>query len=679
MVPFAATVFLSALLLFQVQPVIAKAILPWFGGTAAVWATCMVFFQVTLLAGYLYAHALITRAGARRQRFIHAGLLAAAALSLPITPSVRWRPVVGASPSARILLVLAITVGLPYLLLSTTGPLLQAWYTQQKPGAIPYRLFALSNAGSLLGLLSYPAVVEPYLSLGLQSWVWSAGFLVFAALCLFTGWRSLPRDVVPAASPGEDVKAPGPSDYALWILLAMCASMLLLTVTQHLAGDVASIPFLWVLPLSLYLLSFILSFDADGWYRRGVFLALLFPALGGMSYLIWTESEKPGMKWLIAIFCAAQFAVCMFCHGELARTKPHPRYLTIYFLMVSTGGALGGIFVGLIAPNWFNAQYEFPIALALSALLSIWVLVRDGEAILVDGLLGWRGITLMVLVAGLGGFLVRVVRDTVAGTMVVARNFYGELKVRQYNGVYDWDGYRVLIHGTINHGEEWTHPARRKLVSTYYCEDSGIGMVMAARVLGDPQRVGIIGLGTGTLAGYARPGDAYRFYDINPLVQQIANRDFWHLKLAEAQVEVVLGDARLSLEREENQRFNTLVVDAFSGDAIPVHLLTREALALYRTHLNADGILAVHISNRYIDLKPVLAAAGRELGYAVRLAETEDDGDKDRNCFGTTWVLMALNEGRFDRPEFQRASRMKVDPRFRLWTDDYSSILGLLR
>ena len=369
----------------------------------------------------------------------------------------------------------------------------------------------------------------------------------------------------------------------------------------------------------------------------------------------------------------------MFCHGELARTKPHPSYLTIYFLMISIGGALGGVFVGLVAPNWFNSQYEFPIALGLCGLLVVWVLSRDGESILVDGLLGWRGIALMVLVAALGGFLVRVVRDTVAGTMVVSRNFYGELKVRQYNGVYDWDGYRVLIHGTINHGEEWTHPARRRNLSTYYCEDTGIGMVMAARVLGDPQRVGIIGLGTGTLAAYARPGDAYRFYDINPLVQQIANRDFWHLKLAESQIEVALGDARLSMERETPQHFNTLVVDAFSGDAIPVHLLTKEAMRLYWSHLNADGILAVHVSNRYIDLKPVLATAGRELGYSVRLVETEDDGDKNRNCFGTTWVLMTFDEQTFEKPQFQRAQKMSVDPHFRLWTDDYSSVLGLLK
>lgn len=679
MLLFAVTVFLSAFLLFQVQPVIAKAILPWFGGTAAVWATCMVFFQSTLLAGYLYAHALVTRVPPRRQRIIHAALLTAGALLLPITPSERWKPVSGGNPSFRILLVLAVTVGLPYLLVSTTGPLMQAWYAQKKPGAAPYRLFALSNAGSLLGLLSYPVLVEPNLSLGAQSWTWSAGFILFAVLCLLTSWRSLARETELRCTPAADATPPGRTEYLLWILLAMCASMLLLTVTQHLAGDVASIPFLWVLPLTLYLLSFILCFDAEGWYQRPLFLVLLFPVLGTMSYLIWAEADKPGMRWSIAIFSLALFTACMFCHGELARTKPHPRYLTIYFLMIAIGGALGGAVVGLVAPNLFNAQYEFPIALALCGLLFVWVLLRDGEAILAGGLLGWRGIGVMVLVAALGGFLFRVVRDTVAATMVVSRNFYGELKVRQYNGMYDWDGHRVLIHGTINHGEQWTHPARRKSTSTYYCEDTGLGMVMGARVLGDPQRVGVIGLGTGTIAAYARPGDAYRFYDINPLVQQIANRDFWYLNLAEAQVEVVLGDARLSLEGESSQRFSTLVVDAFSGDAIPVHLLTKEALELYRKHLAPGGILAVHISNRYIDLRPVLATAARVLGYAARLVETEDDHDSQRNCFATSWVLLAAGETAFDRAPFQRATRMKVDPQFRLWTDDYSSVLGLLR
>jgi hypothetical protein len=582
----------------------------------------------------------------------------------------------------RILGLLAVTIGLPYFALSTTGPLIQAWYVQANPGKIPYRLFALSNLGSMLALLSYPPLVEPNLALRNQALVWSFGFGVFAVLCIYTGWRSQRQaHAAEPAATSDDPGEPSPSlkRHLFWIGLAAGPSMLLLAVTSNMSMDIAPIPFLWILPLALYLLSFILCFDAEGWYRRTLFLLLLAPALAGILYLAETSPEdRPELKLTILAYSAAFFVACMVGHGELSRSKPHPRHLTAFYLMISIGGALGGAFVALVAPMLFNTHYELPLACLLLLGLALASIYSGADSRFRQDWLGWASILVMTAAAAVTGYAIHIGRAMTQGSMLVTRNFYGELAVRQYNEPYDWDGYRSLVHGSINHGEQYTHPARRKEVASYYCPDTGYGLLMQMRRKGQPQKVGIIGLGTGTLAGYSRPGDVYRYYETNPQVQPIANEYFWYLKNAEGQVTVTMGDARLSLEREPAQNFDVLVVDAFSSDSIPVHLLTKEALQVYFRHMAADGVVALHISNRFINLQPVLERAAKAIGKRSLLVETEDTDDG--TCYGTTWVLMANRRETFDSKVFEgKSSPLVSAPWLRLWTDDYSNLYKVLK
>ncbi|WP_321473413.1 fused MFS/spermidine synthase [uncultured Paludibaculum sp.] len=679
---YAVTIFLSAFLLFQVQPIIAKMILPWFGGTAAVWATCLLFFQAALLLGYFYSHGIVKRLKPKQQWMLHSALLLLCLLLLPITPNASWKPLTPDAPIFRILGLLAATIGLPYFLLSTTGPLIQAWYVQSNPGAIPYRLFALSNLASMLALLSYPPLIEPNLTLHHQAYVWSGGFALFTVLCIFTGWRSYRTAVVAEASAAPEDPAPQPPTRSLYLMaigLSAVPSMLLLSLTSHMSMDLAPIPFLWILPLALYLLTFILCFDAEGWYRRVWFLAALPFAIAAIGWLMRLDpSERPDVRLCITEYAFAFFIVCMCCHGELARLKPHPKFLTGYFLMVSIGGALGGVFVALIAPSVFNANYELPLSLCCCVAMACLVLFRDNGWPFRKDLLGWPAIALFTLSALLIGALAREMREMVSDSILVARNFYGELRVKQYDGIYDWDGHRSLVHGSINHGEEYTHPARRKEIATYYCPDTALGLVMGTRSIGQIQRVAVIGLGTGTIAAYSRMGDLYRFYEINPLVRKISNEQFWYLSTAEGLVEIAMGDARLSLEREPVQNFDTIAVDAFSSDSIPVHLLTREAMLLYFHHLKPDGVLAVHISNRYIDLKPVLERAAQSIGKSALIVETDDD--EEGKCYGTTWVLITGNKDLLERPEFKKAGTPPTPaPWLPVWTDDYSNIYKVLK
>jgi SAM-dependent methyltransferase len=680
---FSLTTLLSSFLLFLVQPMIARMILPWFGGSAAVWATCVVFFQITLLAGYLYAHEIVRRLSLARQRWLHGILLAAALAFLPIIPGVQWKPLGGQEPSLLILGLLATTIGLPYLLLSTTGPLLQAWYVQYRPGSIPYRLFALSNLGSMLALLSYPTLLEPRMTLTRQSFSWSSGFVLFALLCGFTGFLSIRKRGMHSPDTAhvdgeEPVLTPPPAWIRWdWVLYAMCPSILLLALTNHLTQDVAAIPFLWVIPLGLYLLSFILCFDSDRWYRRWLFWPLLWAALFALAFLTLSEIwALPSMPLVVESVSASYFVVCMFCHGELARRRPHPQYLTLFFLLISLGGALGGFLVALVAPNVFNFNYELPIGLGLC----VYLIVQSAsvEAAATPGRRSWTKLVSiglgMLFFLYLGLLLNRTFKDLV----LAARNFYGEIRVTQTGEAEDWLGVRVLLNGSIDHGEEFLHPKRRAEPTTYYCPSSGVGMVMETRPPERPERVGVIGLGAGTLLSYSRRGDYYRVYDINPLVVRVARTQFGFIEGAQGQVDIVLGDARLSLEREPPQNFDLLVVDAFSSDSIPVHLLTQEAIQLYFRNLKADGVLAIHVSNRHVELEPVLEQQGLR---AEKLSLTVDDhGDLSRRCFETVWVLMTARRDLFARPEFEGKGRPpKVSVTLPLWTDDYSNVFQLLK
>ena len=684
MILYALTIVVSAFLLFQVQPVIAKIILPWFGGSAAVWTTCMLFFQMVLLLGYLYSHTVIRYLKPRAQMLLHAGLLVASVVVLPIYPKVSWKPVGATEPTLQILGLLAVTVGLPYFLLSTTGPLLQAWYARRFQGAMPYRLYALSNAGSMFALLSYPVLFEPAFNTHQQSSMWSWGFGVFVVLCAFTAFRSNQgRETAGTAGlpAGGQAEACPTKTYWMWLLLPAVASVLLLAITNHLSQNVAAIPFLWVLPLSIYLLSFILCFEGEGWYRRNPYLQLLAVALGSMAYAVSTDTtSNTPIKVMVPLFCMGLFTCCMVCHGELARLKPDPKYLTHFYLMVSAGGALGGLLVGMLAPHFLNALYEMPVSLVVCAALVSYVLRQDDE---LKWIRRWPGVVVTgVLTLALAGYVGWQINKTVSESRVLVRNFYGGLKVRDSGGKGSLEETRTLTHGTINHGEEYLHLSRRDWPTTYYGPNTGIGLAIREKQKAGAVRIGIIGLGTGTTAAYGRLGDYIRYYEINPLVLELAKKEFFFLADCKAtRLDVAMGDARLTLEQElkdgHPQNFDVLAVDAFSSDSIPVHLLTKEAMDLYYRHLRPDGILAVHISNRYLNLQPVLEGEVRATQKIARVVDTEDD--EDVGVFGATWVLITSPATGFKGEIPGNSEPLDSKKTVRLWTDDYSNLFKILK
>lgn len=678
MLVYAVTIFLSAFLLFQVQPMIAKFILPWFGGSAAVWSAALLFFQLLLLAGYLYAHISIRYLKARQQLFVHAGLLAVAALTLPIIPAARWKPEAGHDPTLQILLLLTATVGLPYGLLASTSPLLQAWYVRTHTGAIPYRLFALSNFGSMLALLSYPVVVEPRMTLGAQAHMWSWGFGVFAIVCALAGWKSGEPETKPEKNPAAETSKAADEDFApptlgsvvLWIALAACASTLLLATTSHLTQNLAPIPLLWVVPLSLYLLSFILCFESDRIYQRWLFLPFGAASLALFAYgMNLYENNSDVVKRLIPALCAALFMCCMLCHGELARRKPHPRYLTQYFLMVSVGGAIGGLFVALIAPRIFHTYLEMPIAAAACGFLIVFVLWND---------VTWQPmLTRTAMVAAAVAFAVylgRTEANNNKGYLLSARSFYGVLRVRDDPPEGSSPATRVLIHGTIDHGSELLIPNGGRTATSYFGPSSGINRAIRARHERGPMRIGILGLGAGVTASMANAGDTLHYYEINRLVFDIERTYFRFYNECPADKHLFLGDGRLVLEGLPSEQLDFLAMDAFTSDSVPMHLLTSEAYQIYLRHLKPDGLLAVNISNRYLDLEPVVAEGAKEIGWSGVVVT--DSGDEDPIYSGNTWIILSADPRIFDNPNFQDSSVTPLRPRpgFQGWTDNYSSI-----
>lgn len=686
----AVTVFLSAFLLFLVQPIIAKQLLPWFGGSAAVWTTCMVFFQSVLLAGYAYADWLVRRPSARLQARLHAGLAVVSLVALPIVPSAALRPADADHPAGRILLLLALTIGLPYFVLSTTGPLVQAWFARAYPGARVYRLYALSNVGSMLALAAYPFLIEPRSTARWQSVGWSLGYAAFVLLILGFAWaslRSLAADAAGAAGRGAAVPAPGPAhppaarptvrEQALWLLLAALGSTLLLVVTAHVTQNVASVPFLWVLPLSLYLLSFILCFDGRGWYWPRTYAACAMVAgallLAGLTWRLGADGlAERGLMPIaqaVPLYCVGLFVACMWCHGELAARKPPAAHLTRFYLMVSAGGAAGGVLVGIVAPLALSWTWELPAALLLLALLA--TLLSRGAALRLAGLAASG--------AAVAAFWVHA-QALSADTLLMTRDFYGTLRVRS-NGVSDPDQRSLrLLHGTILHGEQYLAPRWRTLPTTYYGPSSGVGRAITAlrESRPGPQRVGLIGMGTATLAAYGRAGDTYRFYELDPKVPEIARSHFSYLADTPARVELALGDARLSLEREPPQRLDLLAVDAFSSDSIPVHLMTREALRAYLRHLAPGGAIAFHVSNRYLELAPVV----RELadGAGLRTARVQDIPTEETLHYKSDWIVLTADAALADRllaqPGVTEAPRR---PDLRGWTDDWNNLYQVLR
>ncbi len=838
MLIFTLTIFLGALLLFQVELIIGKYILPWFGGTSAVWITCMLFFQVLLLGGYAYGH-LLDRGHPRAQTRLHRLLLLISLLVLaaqfllwrsPLILDSSWKPRAQGNPLLQILMLLAVSVGLPYLVLASTAPLLQSWWRRLYPQRSPYRLYAVSNFGSFLGLVSYPFLVEPFLALKTQARLWTWCYVAFALGCAYCAFRaaSATHDATPAsAAPAEaepppasldaaassDAASPSPGPLtrpgatliALWLSLAATASALLLATTNQLCKNVAAVPLLWVLPLALYLLTFTLCFESDRRYSRRCWHPAFALGIFLVCFVLATGAGK-NLPAQIAIYSFALFAACMVCHGELARLKPDPRHLTLFYLIVAAGGVLGGLFVALIAPYFFRGYWEYETSLWLAALLFLVVLFRDrsswlystrvksplvllgAAALLPESMALAIGSTQLagtlpsvVIIVGalfflqgharrkqkpaaarsgklaliascsivllvLGAAFITLAKASL-GQLASVRNFYGALTVDIQNPADpDREAY-ALKHGEIVHGFEFRAPGKQLIPTSYFSEDSGLGLLLSPHLHSDappfaasvpqrsrtgvlrsnssepgnadlrigtvdfrtdniafrtndvglrpldasprasnsPLRIGDVGLGIGTVAAYARAGDSVRFYEINPEVVRLASdpRYFEYLHDSSAHVDVVLGDGRLSLERElaqaGPQNFDVLIVDAFNGDAVPVHLLTIEAFELYLRHLkNPSGVLAVNVTNTFLDLRPVVVAAAQRLGLASVWVHCDGDG---RVSYTNDWVLLSRDRQRIDAvaAAAKHAVKLKLPaPATRLWTDEYSNLFEAL-
>ena len=819
---FAVTIFWGAFLLFLVQPLIGKYILPWFGGTPGVWTTCLLFFQCLLLGGYAYAHCLNHFFPLRKQVIIHGVLLTLAVITLPITPSESLKPVGGESPTLQILLLLALSIGLPYLVLSATGPLVQAWFARTHPGRSPYRLYALSNVGSLLALVGYPFLVEPWSSRTSQVNGWSLGMLFYGAACGWLAWRLYrAKDVgkVELEESSEETPLSKAMRWPLWLALPACGTALLMATTNKLCLDVAVVPFLWVLPLALYLITFIICFDNPRWYVREYFVPLLVPLWVGVIWAL-KEGVDMGILTQVGLLCGALFVSCMVCHGELYRLRPEPARLTQYFLGISGGGALGGLFVAVLAPLWFDGYWEFHISLwAVGLLFFVACCVRREDwrvtkwhlrlillgcwltvclALLKDSSLSgkWRALSVMVpfvvaclltrlvyrqwwgplrrtelreLYAGIfgafGALTLTLVALVIAGDYLVnskfhylnqfhpgiwvvtallalnafvwnsvrtwrgwriqwgwaaggwvpvmvalavglivqardgrgdviyrERGFYGILKISEFS--LGDDEFRLLLNGRITHGYQFTGTEASKRVTTYYGPPTGVGLAVQYFPIDanstEGLRVGVVGLGVGTLAGYAGQGDHYRMYEINPQVVKLSALEvgtFTYLLQAKdrgAEVEVVLGDARLSMEAElragKPQGFHVLALDAFSSDSIPVHLLTREAVAIYLKHLDPKGVLAIHISNRYLDLEPVVRRLAREFGLTMMVVDNLEGGLGEEWIYGSTWVLLGRDPEFFEIPALfgYPLADLTEDEDSPLWSDDYASIFRIM-
>jgi hypothetical protein len=687
---FAISIFLSAFLLFQIQPMIGKFILPWFGGTPAVWSTLMLFFEILLTGGYAYAYWLIERVKARWQPIVHIALIAFALLLLlffsflwksPITPDSSWKPHGVNSPILDIFKLLLVSVGLPYFILATNGPLMQAWFSRLFPHGSYTRLYALSNAGSLLGLLAYPLVIEPTLSLRLQGWTWSLGFAVFGLLAGWIGLRSghATTPSQPKVDPALSAGLPSFALISLWVILSATASLFLLSVTNQITQEVAVIPFLWVLPLALYLLSFILTFSGERGYNRK-FYAFLFILSATLTLFVMLNATRLHVYWQILAYCLLLFAACMLCHGELYLLRPSAGHLTTFYLMVSIGGALGGVFVSLIAPLIFNGYWEFFVGLAMTIAVFLTVLRSNRDPSARARFVFTTFVLVTVMLAVLSTYF--------SGALYTRRNFYGVIRVRELVSQGSAERAYVMSHGITVHGIQFINPELRGVPTTYYVQGSGAGLAILNHPKyknNEPMHVGLLGLGIGTLVGYGRSGDDYRLYEINPVVVDLAQGHgnyFSFLKDSRAKITMVLGDARISLERElaegRLQNFDVLVLDTFSSDSIPVHLATKEAFALYLAHLAPDGIIAAHITNLHLDLQPVFWQLAQV--YHLSIVRVNYPGDS-QGGYASHWILLARDPALLETPAIQEHSvnLTGYSTYIKLWTDDYSNLFQILK
>jgi HAMP domain-containing protein len=694
---YALVIFISAFLIFLVQPLIAKQILPWFGGSAAVWATCLLFFQTALLAGYAYADAVTRWLSLKRQVLLHTTLLALAALTMPILVSEAWRPLGTEEPISRILLLLVATIGLPYFLLATTTPLVGAWYSRRFHAAAPYRLFALSNFASLLALLGFPFLIEPTLGNRQVSWAWSILFAVFAVLCAALAWRTLRASTAqtgqaaeqvgagdapaPTTAPGTSAGAPEGGDEGAaagpltWTLLSAVGSAMLLGVTSHLTQNISSAPLLWVIPLALYLVTFIVSFDHPRWYLRGLFLPLAGISLPLMAWL----SDSLELKQVTPIYALGLFFVCMACHGELARLKPEPRRLTAFYLCMSVGGALGSLFMAVVAPLVFKGYFELYGALVVAGLAGLVLTMGRGQqqGQTVPPLLLRSAVAGVVLLTGV--LSAQGVKTYVDSVRFMERDFYGVVRTRDNDT--GGEPFRNLIHGAIAHGGQLLREDLRMTPSSYFGPTSGYGRVFASLPDG-PRKVGVIGLGAGALAAYGRAGDDWVFYEISPAVVRAAMQEFTFLPKFPGRHEVVVGDGRLALEREAPRQYDVLAMDAFAGDSIPTHLITREAMAAYVKHLKPDGVLVFQATNRFVNLMPALHNLAQAFGMqAVLISDSPPTTEGPGYWLSSTdQVIVTRNVALLQSRAIREVAQpLQVDPGLPVFTDDYVNLVRILK
>lgn len=691
---YGAAVLTGALLVFQIQPIAGRFLLPVFGGGAAVWTTCMFFFQSMLLAGYAYAYWLTRSLRPTSQAATHGLLLVLSAMLMPPGFSIEDNAATG-NPAALIWTILLTTLGFPFVVLAATAPLMQRWSSITQPERSPYRLYAVSNVGALLALLTYPVLVEPNLSLEGQTLAWSAGYAVFLLASLAACrvlWRRHEPVTAAAMNEGEtSSRSWSAADAVLTVILSACGVVMLLAMTSQITQNVAPIPFLWILPLVVYLSTFIVCFGSDRWYDRPVWGSLFVVAACLLAILEFFGASATILVMVIASLLVLLCA-CMVCHGELYRLRPEPRHLARYYLLIAAGGALGGAFVSIVAPVVFERYWEsllgaYVIYLAFGVCIfrdmrrerssPARKLPRQAQLDRWAGRLFAVGWTIGVLLYPVVVLLIE--RSLPRYDVVSTRNFYGVLKVRDLAG--DGPPQRRLVDGTTIHGIQLLDPARRSEPLTYYSGPSGLGHVLNGLQGIDELRIGVVGLGVGTIAAYGRPGDTIRFYELNPAVVDLAFEHFSFLRDTPAAIDIVVGDGRISLERELRETggrdYDLLVVDAFTSDAIPVHLLTKEAVRVYWSHLAPGGVLAIHVTNSYVDLVPVVAGVAAALGkHAVHLQSAATD----EGTFTADWVMITESpmpaEG---TPDGMTVTQLLPPPSAGVWTDDYSDLLRTLR
>jgi len=706
---FSITIFLAAFLLFLIQPLISRYILPWFGGAPAVWSTSLLFFQSLLLVGYAYAHWLTTK----NHRFIwlHLGLLLISIIIFilsvdqwvsPLLPDANWKPSGSLQPILRILLILLVSVGLPYFLLATASPMLQSWFKFIHPRQTPYRLYAISNFGSLLGLISYPFILEPLFGLNVQSWVWSALYLFYAALLGYlsvqvfsTLQKRFPasrKEGISDPSPVRKVVVPPPFHKLLWVTLSACASILLLSVTNQLTQEIAVIPMLWVLPLGIYLFSYILTFSGEKFYPRLPIITLLAVTTLSVGYRMNLLTSTRVVIQILTFSFFLLFST-IACHGELYRLRPDKQHLTSYYLYIALGGAIGGLFVNLFAPVIFKGYWELH-----AGILFCWILIVVLQFINRPSIFDsrWVGevIPALLIILGVSGYLfARQINTTLVDVLDMERNFYGVTRVQLIEVGQPSMSAHELKHGTTSHGIQFTALEKRTLPASYYGKQSGAGLVLTYySELSDQatnpenRKIGLVGLGIGTLAAYGQTGDEYRFYEINPHIIDLAlgkGEYFTYISDSSADIKIIPGDARLSLDHEikngDIQNFDILVVDAFSSDSIPIHLLTVEAFDLYLEHLKPDGVLLLHISNRYLNLVPLVRILADH--FELQHALIHSNQDDSTGSAAAAWMLLSKNPEIYQVPEIRESilPPTNAELKIRVWTDDYSNLLPLIK